>query len=382
VGSWTEGKNGAGGNGGVHVFRVDADGAFSLVHRTDPGINAGYLAIAPGGRALYAVDERKDVDGVPGAGGGVLGFALDPASGRLDLRHRVRSNGAFPAFLAIAPRGEWAIVANHGGYDPVTRLDGGSISSLYDDSTAALFHINGAGGLSAASDTFLLERGTSPGFEDASGIPKLFEASAHAHSANWDRAGARVLVCDKGRDRLYLLLARDGKLRMQYVTEAPVGSSPRHAAFHPRLPLVYVVNELRPTISVFSLMDGTRAPVFVREVALLDLAPKASGPVLPAAIAMHPTLSSLYATTRGTNTLTTLRVTPDASAPARSDVTSTLGSNPRSFAVTPDGLRLLVGNLDTGTLVLFDLDPATGVPGRAREVAKVAKPACVAFVKA
>jgi 6-phosphogluconolactonase len=64
-----------------------------------------------------------------------------------------------------------------------------------------------------------------------------------------------VIVPDKGLDRVFVFRfdAGNGKLSPteQGAAVARAGSGPHHAAFHPRLPIAWVVNEIGSTITTY-----------------------------------------------------------------------------------------------------------------------------------
>src|SRR5262245_47014886 len=105
VGSTTQGQFGAGGGGGIPVFSVDAnDGSLSAISKTSPemdGLNADGMCISRDGRFLYAVDERRNLDGKAGAGGGIAAFAINQSNGELRHLNTQPSMGVNPAYVDI-----------------------------------------------------------------------------------------------------------------------------------------------------------------------------------------------------------------------------------------------------------------------------------------
>jgi len=117
VGSTTMGPFGAGGGGGIHVIRVNiSDGALTLVSQTGAdmdGLVADGLCISRNGRFLYAVNERRNLDGKAGAGGGVSAFAINPANGALTHLNTQLSMGSIPLTSTSMP-------TVHGSSSPIT----------------------------------------------------------------------------------------------------------------------------------------------------------------------------------------------------------------------------------------------------------------------
>jgi 6-phosphogluconolactonase len=58
----------------------------------------------------------------------------------------------------------------------------------------------------------------------------------------------------------------------------------------------------------------------------------------------------------------------------------TAGRTPRNFAIDPRGRFLLAANQDTGTVVTFGLDGATGALATTGHVAEIPAPVCIALV--
>lgn len=381
VGSWTEGRGGVGSHGGVHVLEVDRrNGAMTPVQSRDPEINAGYLAISPDSRSLYVNDERRDLGGIPGAGGGLTAYAIDPASGRLTRLNTVPSMGANPAYVSIDATGSRVTVANHASYEPVIRVVDGRIEKMFDDATIALFDTLSDGSVSPARSIATLDPGAGPTPRLSSGIPLTFAASPHAHSINWDPSSRWVLVCDKGADRLYTFRVEGSVLKRAHVFQAPAGSSPRHSAFHPALPLVFVVNEQVPVLDMYRFDAQSGVLHHLQAVETVDKLPAADGPIyLPADVRIHPTLPFVYATTRRADTIAVFRLSPAAPRLERVQVIASGGATPRCCTIDPEGRMLFVGNQDSGTIAAFGIDQDSGMLIDTGAVTRLPKPVCIKF---
>ena len=125
VGTYTSG----GGSRGIYLLDLDLhSGKLSEPQLACEATDPSFLAIHPGGRLLYAVSERNEVDGQ--AGGAVLAFAIAQDTGRLKLINHQSSRGAGPCHLIVDRVGKNVLVANYGGgsiaslpIDPDGRLD-------------------------------------------------------------------------------------------------------------------------------------------------------------------------------------------------------------------------------------------------------------------
>ena len=77
----------------------------------------------------------------------------------------------------------------------------------------------------------------------------------HAHQAIFSPSGNSVVVCDLGGDCviLYNFSAKTGVLRQRQRLLLAPGTGPRHAAFHPTQPFLFVLGELTSTIALCRL---------------------------------------------------------------------------------------------------------------------------------
>jgi len=380
VGSWTQGPFGVGGGGGIQVFTVDmSDGSLTPMSRTGPefdNLNAGYLSISPNGRVLYSTNEIKNLNGEFGAGGGILSFSIDQSDGSLTHMNTQPSMGVNPAYVTIDATGAWVLATNHGNYDPVVTVvkrDGiPEIEKIYDDGTVSMFPVRPDGTLDPASDVAVLER--------LSSVDPVAQQSSHAHSANFDPSNSFVIVCDKGTDRLYTYRVdavsrtlADGK----FFATAP-GISPRHSAFHPRLPYVFVINERASTVSSFQFDADTRDVSHIQSVSTLpaDFTTRNT----TADIRVHPDGQFVYGSNRGHDSIAIYRIDEASGELTTVDIVSTLGQTPRGFNFDPSGRYIFVANQGSNSVVTFEVDPDSGLLTPTGAQAEALKPACVKFL--
>src|SRR6185436_310256 len=136
------------------------------------------------------------------------------------------SEGAAPCFVSVDRSGQVVLVANY---------NGGSV---------ALFPVQPDGSLAPAAQVVQHE-GTGPNAER--------QEAPHAHCILADPSDRFVLATDLGADRVFVYgLDVPGKsLRHIEADDAVMraAAGPRHIAFHPSLPLVFVANELDSTVA-------------------------------------------------------------------------------------------------------------------------------------
>lgn len=382
VGSWTKGPFGTGGGGGIHVYTVNmTDGSLTLVSQTGADMDdlaAGNLCISPNGRFLYSTNETKDLNRKAGAGGGVLAFAINQQNGSLTHLNTQQSMGVNPAYIAIDATGSRVVAANHGDFYPIVRVVKKNgvpeIENIYDDATVPLFAVKPDGSLEPACDVAVFER--------THGGNPFSQASAHAHSVSFDPSNRFLLACDVGADRLYVYRFEPSSRSLSdfKVYPTPSGRAPRHSAFHPRLPYLFVINEDVSSLSSFHFDSKNGEVRMIQTVSTLPA--DYSGPHnAPADIRVHPNGKFLYGSNRGHDSIAIFKIDERNGELASVDIVKTQGANPREFNFEPSGKFLFVGNLMSNQIVTFAVDPETGkmTPTGAR--AEVPKPACIKFVE-
>jgi 6-phosphogluconolactonase len=214
VGTYTEG----GRSEGIYLVRMDRrSGELQRVGSMDAGPNPSFLAIHPNGRVLYAVNELEQYNGR--ATGAVSAFAIERVTGALTRLNEQSSEGGAPCFLSVDRSGRVVLVANYAG---------GSV---------ALLPILANGALAPAAHV-VQHTGKGP-------TPERQEAP-HAHCILPDPSNRFALAADLGADRVFVYRLDLGGKSLRHVEGGDAvmrpGAGPRHIAFHPTLPLVFVAN--------------------------------------------------------------------------------------------------------------------------------------------
>lgn len=331
---------------GVYVYRLDPMTGALAHEQTVAGIaNPSFLALDPGGRALYAVNESRE--------GGVTAFARDPESGHLTPRNRQAAHGVAPCHLSI-----------HEGHVLVANYGNGSIAALpirpdgqLDPATAVVQH------------------------EGSSVHPR--QAGPHAHMILPDPSGRVVLAVDLGLDQLlaYRLDAATGELAPNepasaYRSPRP-GAGPRQVAFHPNERFAFVLNELDSTVTAcdYDAAGGSLRP----RQTLSTLPDDFAGQNTCAHIVVAPAGRFLYASNRGHHSIAIVAIDETSGELRVIGHEPTGGRTPRGFGIDPAGEWLLAGNQDTDTIVSFRIDPQSGLLAASGEMAQVPSPVCVVF---
>ena len=341
------------GSRGIYRFELDpASGAWTDPVLAGESENPSFLALHPNGRVLYAVNELGTFGGE--ATGAVSAFAIDAAKGNLTRLGQQASGGADPCFLAVDRGGRNVLVANYIG------------------GSAAVLPIGADGRLKPASS---VRR------QVGAGPDKARQEGAHAHAIVLDSAERFALAADLGADRIFVYRfgAATGNLEPNVPEAAALepGSGPRHLAWHPSGSFLYVINELRSTVTAFRYDAGRGALDSFQTVATLP--PGFSGPNAAAEIAVSPDGRFLYGSNRGNESIAVFKVDAATGALAPAGHVPTGGRTPRHFAIEPSGHWLLAANQDSDSIAVFRLDPSTGRPVPVGRPLAISKPVCVLF---
>jgi 6-phosphogluconolactonase len=212
-----------------------------------------------------------------------------------------------------------------------------------------------------------------------SGPNKSRQEKPHVHSVNISPDNKNLYVADLGTDIVtnYAFDEATGKLSKVQEMSVKAGSGPRHIAFHPNLPLMYVIQEMAGIITQFSVKDGMLTKV--EEVSTLPKDFKGENSC--ADIHFSPDGKFLYGSNRFYDMIVTFAVDEQTGKLTQLSQTSVKGKVPRNFGITPDGKYLLVANQETDNIVIFERDAKTGALKDLNLELKISMPVCIKFLK-
>ena len=348
VGTYTVGTR----SEGIYLVRMDRrSGRLQRVGSVDAGANPSFLGTHPNGRCLYAVKELEQYNGQPT--GAVSAFAIAKDTGALTRLNEQPSGGGAPCFVSVDKSGRVALVANYAG---------GSL---------ALLPIQANGALAPAAHV-VQHTGKGPNAER--------QAAPHAHCILADPSNRFALAADLGADRVFVYhLDLEGR-SLRHIEEGDAvtrpGAGPRHLAFHPTLPLVFVANELDSTVATLRF-DSARGALTVLD-ARSTVPAEWTGTNYPADIHVASSGRTLYVSNRGHNSIAVFSV-DSTGALALEQVVSTEGDWPRNFSLDPSGRWLLVANQRSDSVVVFGRDPENGRLTPTRQRIALPSPVCLRF---
>lgn len=341
------------GSDGIYAYRFDPiEGTLSALGLVAKTENPSFITIDPGGRFLYAVNE---IDSFANKSSGAVSvFAINSASGKLDLLQQIPSLGANPAHLSLDKSAGYLMVANY---------TGGNV---------AVFPRNNDGTLGSET-AFVQDVGSGPNIERQEG--------PHAHFIGVTPDNQFALVADLGVDKvlLYRFDQHTGSLKASDPPSVSLnpGDGPRHIAFAPSGNFMYVVNELTSTVTLFSFgaANGNSQPLET----VTTLPKTFSGLNTTAEILTDTKGKYLYVSNRGDNSIVVYSIEDDARLTPLEWI-PTGGMGPRYIGIDPTGRWLFAANQNSNNIKLFRIDQASGRLTATDRSVELNAPVCIKFL--
>lgn len=339
---------------GIYLFRHDPEmGALTHLGLTEDR-DPSFLALDPSKRFLFAVNEHRELAGE--GHGQVASYAVDQDTGGLRFLSRQSTHGGEPCHLTTDPSGRCLIVVNH------------------EHGSVAVLPIDADGRLQPSSH---VEQHVGSG-------PGPTQEGPHAHFVTFDPTQQRLLVADKGIDKvmLYRLDAEAGKLVPNDPPSAPLhrGAAPRHIAFHPNGRFVYVNGEADMTVTAFTYAGESGAMEELHHLSTLPEGATAER-LSTAQILVHPSGRYVYVSNRGHDSIAIFAIDQETGRLTPAGHASTQGNTPRNFAFDPSGTFLYAANQNSDTIVHFRVDAESGQLTPTGDVTAVGAPVCILFAE-
>jgi 6-phosphogluconolactonase len=316
-------------------------------------INPSFLAVDAKRRLVFSTNGTETFEGKKT--GIVSAYSINPQTGHLTLINQQTALGLNPCHLALDRTGRHIVVAN------------------YNSGTVTVIPVAADGRLGEPTDS-VQHVGKS--------VHPQRQQGPHAHCVTFSPDNNYVFICDLGLDQIlaYRFDAAAGKLtpaEPAFVATKP-GAGPRHLAFHPDGKFAYSINELDATVSVFAYAATTGALQEVQTIYALpaDYTGRKSG----AEIEVHPSGRWLYVSHRGHDSVAIFDIDQTKGTVIFKATHPTGGKIPRHFTFTPDAVHLVVGNQESGTLLINRIDNSTGLLTTLEGAAEAPQPACIVFV--
>ncbi len=313
---------------GIHVYKIDSrTGIWSQTQVLGGLVNPSYVTVGPGGKILYSSHGDEEY---------VTSYTIDAATGSIAVLNKGATGGTNGAHLAISPNGKFAIVAN------------------YTSGTVAVLPVKADGGLQDFIQLIKLE--------GAPGPHRVEQPGSHPHQIVFAPGGKFVLIPDKGLDRIFIFRfdADSGKLTPAESASIQTrsGAGPRHLAFHPTLPVVWVLNELGNSVTTCS-WDAAKGTLQALRT-LPTLPEDFTGDSTAAELTLTPGSKFLYTSNRGHDSIAAFAIDPKTGFLRSVGWTPAGGKVPRYITVEPSGRYLLSTNEQSDTITRFRIQAASG----------------------
>lgn len=200
------------------------------------------------------------------------------------------------------------------------------------------------------------------------GLHKVRQAAPHTHFVHASPDGKYILVTDLGLDKIFVY---DKDLKLVSEVSVPSGHGPRHLAFSDDGKIVYCVNELGSSVSIFSYSDGK-----LNLKNTISALPKDfSGDNISAAIRIKD--NYLYVSNRGHNSISVFEI-KDSYNIVLKECVDCGGNSPRDFNIIDD--VLICTNEKSDNVTVFKLN--NYIPEIISESElNIPSPLCVAYKK-
>ena len=311
----------------IHRFALDEErGALApldvvAVPGDGPSPSNLPMAFAPGGATLYAALRSPPFP--------VTAFAVDPATGRLTARGTAPLPAPM-AYIAVGADGRSLLGASYvNGLVSVSAIKSGDVQA--------------------------------PPTQVATTPPK-----AHCIIRGRRDDVVYATTVDGNAILVFRQDAATGKLapaQPDRIACRP-GSGPRHLALHPRLAVLYCINETAGTLAAFAVDDAGA----LQELQYETLMPEGfAGNARAADLHVTPDGRFAYASVRTTNVIGVFRIDPAGGRLTRVALVDVEGS-PRSFALDPSGRFLICAGQADNVVAVYAIDPGSGVLARTQRI--------------
>ena len=281
--------------------------------------NPTYLSYSKTAQLLFAVGKGKELCGIS---------ANDAQVSSLVPLARYDDQQAVPCYIRYNEKTGDVLTANyHGGFVELYHYDKEANSFIFVDKK--------------------VHSGSSV---------NINQTAPHVHYTDYTPDEKWIVVCDLGIDTVftYKRTAEGLEEVAQYKTKA--GSGPRHLAFHPTLPIAYLICELDATVEVLSYNNKNGTFRNLDKIALTTEDQQAWGG------AIHLTRDGrfVYASNRGFDALYTFSIDASSGLLTLVQTIESYGSVPRDFHLSNDEAYIVVGHQESDNLTLLKRDLETG----------------------
>lgn len=319
---------------GITVAMLDdKEGKLNIVQQDDTISECQYLNLHPNGQFLYATTMDNGCE--------VVAFKIDQDNGHISLVNREPANGTSPCYVAVDDSQKNVLIVNY--------------TNAGKRGNVRIYPINEEGELQPHTE--MIEH-------DGHSVNPNRQQESHPHMIVTTPDNRFAIVPDLGTDKVYVyaLDTNTGTLSLHTEIKLQDGAGPRHVAFHPMLPFMYVINELDSTLATFNYSTDDDTWTHRATITTLpdDYEPNPDRPNSTADVHVHPNGRFLYGSNRGHDSIVIYALGTDG-IPELIGHESTRGQWPRAFMISKSGKWLVVGNRHTDTAEVFAVNDDSGL---------------------
>lgn len=212
----------------IHWLKIHAESdEVERLGEQDGIINPSFLAKHPEKNYVYAVSEVED--------GEVVCYEMDYENHCLKEESRLPTHGG-PCYAEVSTCGDYLFVSN------------------YSKAGVVVYALNEKGGLQKEVEYI--------DFTSAN------NQASHIHTVRQIPKTSSVIMTDIGESKLYIYQWDEKQMRLlpsQSIT-IPEKAGPRHIAFHPDIPVLYVVNEYQSSVFVYQYAERAASIQCIQEI--------------------------------------------------------------------------------------------------------------------
>ena len=339
----------AGELGGIQAYQLDTKtGLLNPIHTTNGVENPFFIAVSRDKQFLYSIHAKTFGGKEPEQ---VAAYALVGRTGEMKLLNRQSTRGTASCYLDVDATGKTLLVANYST---------GNVASL---------PVKEDGSLGEAA-SFFQHAGSS--------VDPARQKGPNAHCIVVSPDNRFAFAADLGIDQVlsYRLNAATAKLTPNQPPFAmtPPGAGPRHLTFHPNGRHVYVINELKSSVTLFdyAIDSGTLA----ERQTISTLPSDFTGTSHCADLKITPNGRFLYGTNRGHDSIAAYRLADDGKL-TLIGIEPSLGKGPQNLLIAGNGTLLLCANMPGNNVAVFRIDGQTGGLKSVGEPVVQTSPSCI-----
>jgi len=324
---------------GITIYNVDIkNGRFTKKDAIEVN-NSSYLAVSHSKKYLYSIADE-----------GIVSFKILPDGGLEQLNY-ASIRGMRGCHLSIDSKDRYIFVSGyHDGKATVLRLNpDGTVGPITD----GVFH-KGMG--SAADRSF----------------------RPHINCSVLTPDEKYLCVVDLGIDQVLIYNFDDlsGQIQLIDILRCELDSAPRHMIFSKDGKYMYLISEMKNTITIYSYSNSNHLPVFEKLQTVLSAGSKCSSLTAACAIKITSDQKHLLCSNDGDNSVGVFERNLETGLLKQLQVLPISGDYPKDVTIFPDDTHIVSVNHISGILTFFQIDYKTGLMAMCAPPQPVNEPNC------